>query len=243
MKSLALGVSALALASSLAAAADLPARNLPVQQAPVALPLFIGFYAGLNVGGGWNRDSFTETSSCVPTCVVSATGRGSGVIGGAHFGYAFRFNNVVLGLEGDFGPSSMSHTTVIPLSEPDTVKSSLIADGSLRMRLGYAMDLVMPYITGGVAFGDIRHNYSVYTSSAPYTLTGTYETSRWRTGWTLGTGVEWAFAPFWTARIEYRYTDYGHANDTLGPPVYASTFTQKHRESFNSVRIGVTRYF
>jgi opacity protein-like surface antigen len=55
--------------------------------------------------------------------------------------------------------------------------------------------------------------------------------------------VEWAFAPFWTARIEYRYTDFGRANDTLGPPVYASTFTQKHRESFNSVRIGVTRYF
>jgi outer membrane immunogenic protein len=243
LKSLFLGVSALALATSLASAADLPARNLPVQQVPVALPLFLGFYAGLGVGGGWNRDTFTETSSCVPSCVAKATGRGDGVIGSGFFGYAFRFNNVVVGVEGEFGGSNMKHKTVIPLSEPDTVESRLIADGSLRMRLGYAMGPVMPYITGGVAFGNIRHNYNVYTSSAPYTLTGTYETTRWRTGWTLGTGVEWAFAPFWTARIEYRYTDFGRANDTLGPPVYASTFTQKHRESFNSVRIGVTRYF
>jgi outer membrane immunogenic protein len=244
LKSLSLGVSALALTASLAAAADLPARNIPARQAPVALlPLFTGFYAGLGAGGGWNRDHFVETSSCLPTCAVSATGTGSGFVGGVYGGYAFRFNDVVLGIEGEFGPSSVSHKTTVPLSEPDTVKSQLLVDGSLRLRAGYAFGAVMPYITGGLAFGQIRHTYDVYTSAAPFTLTGSYETTRWRTGWTLGAGMEWAFAPFWTARVEYRYTDFGRYNDTLGPPVFATTFTQRHRESFNAIRIGVTRYF
>ena len=34
--------------------------------------------------------------------------------------------------------------------------------------------------------------------------------SAWRAGWTAGAGVETAFAPHWTAKIEYLYVDLGN---------------------------------
>lgn len=66
-------------------------------------------------------------------------------------------------------------------------------DSSVRGRLGYAYDRYLFYGTGGVAFGDIRNNGS----------------SKTRTGWTLGAGVEAALTNNMTARVEYRYTDLG----------------------------------
>jgi outer membrane immunogenic protein len=243
MKSLLLGVSALALISSMASAADLRARNLPVQQVPFVLPLFTGFYAGLNAGGSWSNDHFTEQSACVPSCAVSATSKGGGVTGGGMVGYGWRMTDFVLGLETDLNASNLSSKTVIPLSEPDTARAQLLADGSLRLRAGYAFGPAMAYVTGGLAYGDIRHTYDVYTASAPYVLTGSAETTRWRTGWTLGGGLEFVVAPLWTARLEYRYTRFGTSSDTLGPPLYASTFVERHRESFNTIRFGVSRYF
>ncbi|MDB5642365.1 MAG: porin family protein [Hyphomicrobiales bacterium] len=243
LKSLLLGVSALALATSLASAADLPARNVPIRQTPVVLPLFVGFYAGLNVGSSWNRDRFSEQSTCVPTCAVTASSHGGGVTGGAMAGFAWRMSDYVLGVEADLNASSLSSKTTVPLSEPDTAKTRLLADGSVRLRAGYVFGPVLAYVTGGLAYGRIRHTYDVYTSTAPFTLTGSADSTRWQTGWTLGGGLEYAFAPLWTARVEYRYTRFGRSSDTLGPPVYASTFTQSHRESFNTIRFGVTRYF
>lgn len=245
-----LSAGALALSGTLAAAADLPARNLPVRNAPIVapLPLFAGFYGGLGVGGGWSRDRYSETSLCTPSCgaaspTVTATGSGSGATGSAFAGFSWRFNAMVLGVEGEFGASNIKSTHTIPGSEPDSVTSRLIADGSVRLRAGYVMGPVLAYLTGGVAFGQIRHTYNVYTSTAPYTLTGSAETERWRTGWTIGGGLEWAFAPLWTARVEYRYTDFGRNSDLLGPPLYVSNYSERHHETFNTIRVGVVRYF
>jgi outer membrane immunogenic protein len=39
------------------------------------------------------------------------------------------------------------------------------------------------------------------------TLAGTLSDTR--VGWTVGTGVEWAFARNWNTRLEYDYMDFG----------------------------------
>jgi outer membrane immunogenic protein len=59
----------------------------------------------------------------------------------------------------------------------------------------------MPFVTGGVAFGDIR-------ASVP----GFGEFGQDRTGWTLGGGLEAAVAANWTAKVEYLYVDLGSFN-------------------------------
>ena len=39
--------------------------------------------------------------------------------------------------------------------------------------------------------------------------------SKTRTGWTIGGGVEWRFAPQWSAFLEGNYYDYGNNNRTI----------------------------
>jgi outer membrane immunogenic protein len=68
-------------------------------------------------------------------------------------------------------------------------------------RLGYAFGRFLPYVTGGVAFGDIE------TIAPP--LKGTDNT---KFGWTIGAGVEAAFAKNWTAKLEFLHVDLGSAS-------------------------------
>ena len=56
--------------------------------------------------------------------------------------------------------------------------------GTVRGRLGYAYDRFLPYVTGGLAYGNIEANPSFGFTSASTT----------NAGWTIGAGVE--FAPF-----------------------------------------------
>ena len=68
----------------------------------------------------------------------------------------------------------------------------------MRGRIGYAVDRFMPYVTGGLPFGDVGAN-----------INGFAATSDTNFGWTVGAGLEGALAPNWTAKIEYLYMDLG----------------------------------
>ena len=57
------------------------------------------------------------------------------------------------------------------------------------------------YATGGLAVGEIKGWDALTPSSG----------TDWRTGWTVGAGIETAFAPNWTAKLEYLYVDLGNA--------------------------------
>jgi hypothetical protein len=72
--------------------------------------------------------------------------------------------------------------------------------GTVRGRLGYAGGTWMPYVTGGLAFGNFQAG----------NIFGTSNTTN--AGWTLGAGVEYAFAGNWTVKAEYLYVDLGNFN-------------------------------
>ena len=62
---------------------------------------------------------------------------------------------------------------------------------------------------------------------SPMILTGSGaqvgEASNDRTGWTVGAGVEWMFAPGWSVFGEYNYMDFGTPNVTfIAPPGLSS---------------------
>ena len=73
----------------------------------------------------------------------------------------------------------------------------------MRGRIGYSFDRVMPYVTGGLAVGDIR-------AATPGLAGGTSTNA----GWTLGGGVEVALPGNWTAKAEYLRVDLGSFNCT-----------------------------
>jgi outer membrane immunogenic protein len=65
-----------------------------------------------------------------------------------------------------------------------------------------------------------------------------------RTGWTVGTGVDWAFAPHWSATFEYNYYDFGNHGATLTSTannVVVTVFNLK--DTINAVTAGVNYHF
>jgi outer membrane immunogenic protein len=142
-----------------------------------------------------------------------------------------------LGVEADAELTSLDHSTFYPLSTPDTFGSRVRWQGSARARAGYAFDRVLVYVTGGIALADIRHSYNL----TPPPGFASESESRVRAGWTLGGGVEYAVTRNWSARLEYRYTDYGRRTDA--PAIFGGTFNQRHRETQQAVRAGVSYRF
>jgi outer membrane immunogenic protein len=194
MKRVLLAFVSLAALTGAAAAADLPPPVAPnYYKAPAFLPAYswTGFYAGINGGGGWGSSSWD----------VPATGRfdtSGGLVGGT-LGYNYQFGQVVAGLEGDIDWADINGTTTTAC--PPGCKTTDNWLGTFRGRLGFAADRFMPFITGGLAFGDIQ-------ASAP----GVAGVDNTNAGWTLGGGLEMSIVGNWTAKAEYLYVDLGHTN-------------------------------
>ena len=191
-----LALAALLLTSTSAFAADLAPQS--AEPAPVAIaPAYnwTGFYAGLHAG------AFIGQSK-----IDAAKLNGTGFIGGAHAGYNAQFDGGwVVGLETDIDYSSYSKSSNITngrVTANAEVKNEW--QGSTRARFGYAFDNILPYVTGGVAYGNVK------TSVA-----GLGSNSDTRVGWTAGAGVEYAIDQNWIVRGEARYVDLGQKNVTI----------------------------
>jgi outer membrane immunogenic protein len=229
MKSYLAACASLALLSSSAIAADLPSRA----KAPLApiLPVFswTGFYVGVQAGGSWSE---VKHSVAVIGPAFNSTSRPNGFVGGIHAGYNYQINQMVIGVEADveIANGKARGTTLAGLA----ATSESRWQGSLRARLGYSFDRTLVYLTAGGAVRDGRYGYEVPGLVARFGET--------RFGWTVGAGVEHAFTNNWTARIEYRYADFGSASGSvlplIGPPAVHKAKIVDH-----TVRLGVSYKF
>jgi outer membrane immunogenic protein len=196
-------ISLLALSAAPSLAADLP-RSMPAK-APVMVPVYnwTGFYLGINGGYGWGRSDWTAFGL--------DTDPSGGLIGGT-IGYNWQGvgSPFVFGLEGDIAWSGIKGdaTTVTCPTGCETRNTWL---GTARGRLGYAFDRWMPYVTGGVAFGEIEA-----------TQGGLPSTKDTQAGWTAGGGVEAVIVGNWTAKLEYLYVDLGNIGCGVGSCVPAT---------------------
>jgi high affinity Mn2+ porin len=97
------------------------------------------------------------------------------------------------------GTSNFTSPTLGAVSFTETV----LSEGTVRARFGYAPGHWLFYATGGFA-------WAYDQQSLTQVATGNTETPfLWRLGWTAGGGVEVPIAPHWTARLEYLFKDYG----------------------------------
>jgi outer membrane immunogenic protein len=237
MRKVMLGAVALvAIGVAPALAADLPARTY-TKAAPVVAQVYnwTGFYVGAQVGWSEIRDSQVLSS---PTFVLPVASRVDGVVGGGHVGYNFQASQFVFGVEGDIEGSSTNNTYVIgaPFATGTFGTNKLDWQGSLRGRAGIAVDRVLFYGTAGWAFGSFNDGYALPGTPFIQSVSST------RNGWTAGGGVEYALASSWTARVEYRYTDWGtytnNLNVFLSPPG-----TSVDKVTQQTVRVGVSYKF
>ncbi|WP_407160284.1 outer membrane protein [Bradyrhizobium sp. STM 3557] len=200
-------VSFTALATAPALAADLAARPYTKAPAPLVAPLpsWAGFYLGVNGGADWSRNCWTVNR--IGGTAVIPTGEGchsatSGVAGG-QLGYRWQANNWVFGLEaqGDWTDLKASNVSAVDDTVTNTTKTDAI--GLFTGQVGYAWNSVLWYVKGGAA---LTHNkYTGTASAAAPVPAGTYLDSASETRWggTVGTGVEFAFAPGWSVAAEY----------------------------------------
>jgi outer membrane immunogenic protein len=186
-----LALAALLLTSTSAFAADLAPQPVEPAAPVVITPVFswTGFYAGVHAGALIGEGKLD-----------SAKFSGAGFIGGVHAGYNYQFDGgFVVGLETDIDYSSFDKSkTVTNDVITANAKFKNEWDGSTRARLGYAIDNFLPYITGGVAYGNEK-----------ISINGVGSNSDTRVGWTAGAGVEYAIDQNWLVRGEVRYVDLG----------------------------------
>lgn len=192
-----IALAALFLTSTSAFAADLAPQPVEPAVPVVAAYNWTGFYVGVHAGA-----TFGQGKGDVPSVPASAKYNSVGFLGGAHVGYNEEFDGGwVVGLEGDIDYSSFKKSKIVQ-GVGTEFKNEW--QGSVRARFGYAFDRFLPYVTGGVAFGDQK-----------LSADGLGSTSDTRVGWTAGAGLEYAIDQNWIVRGEVRYIDLGHSSSIV----------------------------
>jgi outer membrane immunogenic protein len=197
LRKILLASAALVAFAGAASAADMPARMATKAVPYVQMYNWTGFYIGANLGYGWARDTAGGSSTNL-----------NGVIGGGQIGYNWQMNNLVLGIETDFqGSGQRASGTGLVLGVPFSVSERVRYFGTVRGRLGYAWDRTLLYVTGGYAYTNIGGDLSVGAFSTSSNTT--------KSGYTVGAGLEYAFAGPWSVKAEYLYVDSGTTTLTL----------------------------
>jgi len=197
MKKIAIAVSALLMGSMSASAADLAAR--PYTKAPPMAVAYnwSGFYAGINGGWGSSRNRWDETSLGIALSEGSHDATG-GTVGG-QVGYRWQAGTWVFGVEAQGNWADFHGSNVIPLAAAFTNDTRVDAFGLFTGQVGYAANNVLFYIKGGAAVTSDR--YRVLATATGVSLANSVDDTRW--GGVVGVGLEYGFAPNWSAGIEY----------------------------------------
>lgn len=212
-----------------ALAADLPYGQDPNAYAqPVPIFTWSGLYLGGQIGYGFGTSAISAWSPGYSISGVSYNP--NGVLGGAHVGYNLQFNQIVLGVEGDVDGTGVSRSYGFG---PVTYQTRIPVEGTIRGRLGFALDRALLYVVGGVAFASVTNNYQSFL--------GYDSIGKSVAGWTIGGGVEYALTNNWSVRAEYRYINFGSSTDytfTAGPGAGVN-----HTLTTNDVRVGFSYKF
>jgi outer membrane immunogenic protein len=226
LRKLLLATVAVAAFATTASAADMAAR-MPTKAVPYVSAAYnwTGLYVGANVGYGWARTSDD---------LGAVSGNLNGVIGGGQIGYNWQMNNLVLGFETDLQGSGQSQSwsaTGVGFTATGTDRVRYF--GTVRGRLGFAWDRTLLYVTGGYAYTNVGADASF--TAGGVTTSGSSNTTK--SGYTVGAGLEYAFAGPWSAKAEYLYIDSGSQSVTSG------VFTDNVRIRNSIGRVGLNYRF
>jgi len=203
-KYIALGaIAALVLGTTAGSAADLPmkAKAPPLE----AIYDWTGFYIGISGGGSLGQSTHIDRATGLgDTIGYNVKG---GLVGGT-LGYNWQMGPLVVGLEGDvswvgeYGSHIDDGLAGVPLPGVSPFQSFTKETwlGTARGRLGYAVNNLLFYGTGGFAAAGVEAGVK---NSATNALIASSTSTR--SGWTAGGGLEWGFAPNWSAKFEWLY--------------------------------------
>jgi outer membrane immunogenic protein len=190
---------ALAVTAGAAGAADWRGPS----SAALGVSSWAGPYLGANAGYQWGT-------------TVNNPAKPSGAMGGVQAGYNWQTGQFVFGIEGDTQWSAAND-----LFAPWKFSNPWF--GTLRGRVGYAVNNILLYGTLGFAVAGVRAEL------------GGLDETKTHHGWSGGFGMEVGLTPKWSAKAEYLYIDFSERN-------YLFTGTANGLES-NILRLGVNYRF
>jgi outer membrane immunogenic protein len=228
-----------------------------------------GLYLGADIGGANNNACSTATLKGATidsaTNTTFANCPSSGVVGGIQIGENFQIKRLIVGVGADVvvsGAKQSSSVLIFTGATPPPGTYSFSGKLSPRdfaiigPRIGYAGDLLLPYLKGGVVIAAGAQN-----STLNYTPTGTTKPIAAfsggknfnSVGWAAGGGTEIGLNGSWSISLEYLHMSLGRrADDTAscaGAAGACAAFTDISLESThksftaNIVRIGINYWF
>jgi outer membrane immunogenic protein len=183
-----------------------------LKDAYVPVSTWTGFHVGLGVGAE-ALDHKVVIGDPVTFDGISSTG----VIGTVEVGYDRQYGNLVVGLffNYDFGDNVATTLEGAGLD----IKVAQTDSWTVGGRVGYLVNpSTMAYVLGGYTETTLELQGVTGISWNP-TLDG----------WTVGGGLETKLGGNWTAKAEYRYTEYNSVSPIRNVPVSVETSEQSAR--------------
>jgi len=241
-------IGSVAIIVALTAAVPAFAADLLPVKAPPAAPVqfsWSGCHVGGHLGGAVSED---RTTSAFGNSVSFGS---TGFVGGGQVGCDYQFApGWVAGVEGQAGWTSLQNShpasvrnlvTGVTTPSQFTLGNDFLASATARLGYSFA-DRWLVFGRGGAAWTreKIDDSFTSFLRGTPVDPSATMT----RTGWTVGTGVDWAFAPHWSASLEYNYYDFGKNGATLTNAAnneFVTVYSLK--DTIHTVTTGVDYHF
>jgi outer membrane immunogenic protein len=239
-----------------------------------------GCYIGAQGGWGWGRkrvdESFLRTVTATGAFVFAESASSdvdtSGPVFGGQIGCDYQFGlgkgfgpgAWVIGIEADVLAADINGFDRDPFAaagfrtgfgdtrfDPSEIRIKTDFLASVTGRLGYSFwNTALFYVKGGGAWAHDRFDFTHADVSGGFGFNVFNVFEETRSGWTVGVGWEWAFAPNWSAKIEWDHYDFGNKSRTesfralnLGDLRTTGTDTVRIDQRIETVTIGVNYRF
>jgi outer membrane immunogenic protein len=159
---------------------------------------------------------------------------------GGFLGFNFQRGCWVFGIEGDggavflrdsFDSGTFPNPTVSDKSIQQAFRTNYLA--TVGGRLGYSIERWLPYVTAGVAFGNVNYEsrlHNVSTSGAGFYRSADSEDDD-NVGWFVGGGMQYALNTHWGIRMQYEFIDLGSVSyDAPGTVPFVDFSTHNRAE-------------
>lgn len=169
-----------------------------------------GVYVGVQTGGGWGTTDWKTATGILATASTSifpGSGTMDGMLGGGVVGFNRHVGSWVLGAEVDANWANLDGYARCATTEAPAASfichSHIDSLGTITGRLGDTYGNFLIYGKFGAAWAHETHH--AYRNNGTNDFTGS--STRW--GYAAGSGIEYAFTPAWSGKVEYNYLDFG----------------------------------
>jgi len=209
-----------------------------------------GMYVGFHAGGAWGEANISDPFG---PSLFGDNIRTPGPLAGVQAGANMQFGSWVAGFEGDFSWADLDGTNTCFAFSPFYISSNCHAHvsslGTLTGRLGVAVGpqgRTLLYGKAGAAYEFVGMDAAANAGIGLVLPIGTVQSSSGsKVGWTVGGGVEHAFAGNWSVKAEYDFLSFGDerinapASVSLLPPFLIPATAAHTSQDIHEFKIGL----